>query len=350
MIAAAFCSEFGGEGGGGSGGDGRSEGFGGGGGGGPQAGVVGGEEAGGDVGLQGGEEGVVEAVGVEYHDVAVVEAELAVADDFGEFFEGADAAGQGDDGLRQAGHSGFARVHGVGDDGFGCVGVVPAAVDHELRDDAHGVAAGGAAATSGSAHQPHAAAAVDERQARAGDFAAKFCGLLNVKRVGTGGRPAEYGNTLWHKRLCFIAEVEFDGRTGELPVLANLVFEIAAVGLFDPLGQVAEEDEGGHACILKHGYVLDFDVLTLVGWRRICGDVFLQGAVEGGGGHGLAAVLVDLACGFHHLVDALLGEGGGEDDGEVGEGSESRANRFLEVLDGGLRFVGGDVPLVHHNH
>ena len=237
--------------------------------------MVGGHKSGGDGAVECGDKRVVEAVDVEKHNVAVVDAELAMADNFGKFFEGADATGQSDDGLRQAGHCGFARVHRVGDDGFGSIGVVPPAVDHKLRYDAHGVATGGSATASYCAHQPHAPAAVDQWQASAGDGLSQEFGLANILRVDTGGRPAEYGNTLWHKRLCFIAEVKFDRRTGELPVLANFVFEVTTIRLFDPLRKVAEEYKRRHARILEHGDVLDFDVLTFVGWRRIGSDIFL---------------------------------------------------------------------------
>lgn len=237
--------------------------------------MVGGHKSGGDGAVECGDKRVVEAVDVEKHNVAVVDAELAMADNFGKFFEGADATGQSDDGLRQAGHCGFARVHRVGDDGFGSIGVVPPAVDHKLRYDAHGVATGGSATASYCAHQPHAPTAVDEWQARMGDGLSEEFGLANILRVDTGGRPAEYGNTLWHKRLCFIAEVKFDRRTGELPVLANFVFEVTTIRLFDPLRKVAEEYKRRHARILEHGDVLDFDVLTFVGWRRIGSDIFL---------------------------------------------------------------------------
>ena len=41
----------------------------------------------------------------------------------------------------------------------------------------------------------------------------------------------------------FFAHKHVDGRSGVVPILANLVLEIAQIGLFHPLREVAEEDE-----------------------------------------------------------------------------------------------------------
>ncbi len=150
-------------------------------------------------------------------------------------------------------------------------------------------------------------------------------------------------------RLGFVAEEEADGGAGEVPVLADLVLEVAAVGFLDPLGEVAEEDEGGHLCVFEHGDVLYLDELSFVGGGREGGDVFLEHAVDLGGGDGAAAVLVYVDGGLYHLVDALFGECGAEDYGEVGEGCEALADGGFEVLDGGLRLVGGDVPFVDYH-
>ena len=48
------------------------------------------------------------------------------------------------------------------------------------------------------------------------------------------------------KIFLFFAEKQVDGRSVQVPVLANLVLQVALVGVFDPLRQVAEEDERGH--------------------------------------------------------------------------------------------------------
>ena len=92
----------------------------------------------------------------------------------------------------------------------------------------------------------------------------------------------------------FFAHKDVDRGACESPVLAYLVFKIAAVRLFNPLGQVAEEYECGYGRTLEHGYILYLHELALVAWRRVCGNVFLHHGVELRRGHGAFAVLVDL--------------------------------------------------------
>ena len=132
-------------------------------------------------------------------------------------------------------------------------------------------------------------------------------------------------------------------------MLAYLVFEIAAVWLFYPLGQVAEEDECGHLRAFEHGHIFYFHIFAFVGGWRICGYVFEHHAVYFGGGDDALAVFVDLHGGFEHLEDALFCKGRSEDDGEVGKRREAFAYCLAEMVDGGLRFVGYKVPFVHHN-
>ena len=72
----------------------------------------------------------------------------------------------------------------------------------------------------------------------------------------------------------FFAHEEGDVGAVEVPVVADLVLEEAAVGLFDPLGQVAEEDEGGYDGVFEHGDVFYLDVFAFVGGGRgLCYDV-----------------------------------------------------------------------------
>ena len=148
----------------------------------------------------------------------------------------------------------------------------------------------------------------------------------------------------------FLAHEHVDGSAGELPVLAYLVLEVAAVGFLYPLREVAEEDECRHLRAFEHGDIFDFHKLALVAWRGICGDVLLHYGVELRCGHGAAAVLVDFERGFEHLVDSLFGERRSEHDGEVGEGCETFPDGFLEALYGFLGLVFHEVPLVHHHH
>ena len=49
----------------------------------------------------------------------------------------------------------------------------------------------------------------------------------------------------------FLAEEKINYCSVKVPVLANLVLQVALVGVLDPLRQVAEEDERGHVGALS---------------------------------------------------------------------------------------------------
>ena len=132
----------------------------------------------------------------------------------------------------------------------------------------------------------------------------------------------------------------------EVPFLAYLVFEIAAVWFLDPLGQVAEEDERRDGRALEHGDVFDLDELAFVGGRGIGRDDLEHVGVELRGGDDALTVLAYLKGGLEHAEDALLGEGRGKDDGEVSEGREAGAYRLLVVAYGLLALVLDEVPFV----
>lgn len=146
----------------------------------------------------------------------------------------------------------------------------------------------------------------------------------------------------------FLAHVDGDGGAGEVPLLADLVLEVAAVGLLDPLRKVAEEDEGGYLRALEHGYVFYLDVLALVRGWRIGADDLEQVVVELRCRNDAAPVLVDVLRGLENLEDALFCQGRAEDDGEIVEGRETSAYGILEMLDGLLALVLGDVPFVYN--
>ena len=80
--------------------------------------------------------------------------------------------------------------------------------------------------------------------------------------------------------VLFLAEEQVDDSSVQVPVLPDLVLEVALVGVLDPLRQVAEEDEGGHMGTLKHGDVFDFDIFALDSGRRVGLDGLLQHVVE----------------------------------------------------------------------
>ena len=66
----------------------------------------------------------------------------------------------------------------------------------------------------------------------------------------------------------------------EIPLIADLIFQEAAIRLLDPLGEIAEEDEGGDDRLLEHGDILDFDELTLIAGRGSYGYLLEHIGVE----------------------------------------------------------------------
>ena len=83
-----------------------------------------------------GEEVVVVAEGVEEDDGHGVDAELCPGECFHELVEGAVAAGEGDDGVGEFNHGGFAVVHGGGGYEAGEVGVSDFLGGEEFGEDA----------------------------------------------------------------------------------------------------------------------------------------------------------------------------------------------------------------------
>src|SRR5207237_4756082 len=109
-------------------------------------------------------------------------------DDLEDFLEGAQAAGEGEEGVAPFFHEGFAVAHAVGDDQLVGEGVVNAFVDHELGGDADDFAAGGAGGVGEGLHEADRVAAVDEGPVVAGDGAAAgFGGVEVVAGDGAAG-------------------------------------------------------------------------------------------------------------------------------------------------------------------
>ena len=160
------------------------------------------------------------------------------------------------------------------------------------------------------------------------------------------GLPAGALRWVGEKGGLLLANEDVDGRTGEVPVRTDLILEEATIRLLDPLGEVREEGEAGHRRGELHN-VLDLDVLALGGRRRRGLDDGEHDLVELRGGDALAATLVDLLDFLEDLEDTLLRQGRYEDDGEVGEGSQTLTDSVLEGLDDGIALVLDEVPLIH---
>ena len=64
-------------------------------------------------------------------------------------------------------------------------------------------------------------------------------------------------------RQLLLAHEDIDGRSREVPLLANLVLKITTIGLLDPLRQVAEEHKTWNLCIWQLHTELNLDILAL---------------------------------------------------------------------------------------
>ncbi|QDU32635.1 hypothetical protein KS4_06690 [Poriferisphaera corsica] len=159
-----------------------------------------------DVVLHEFDEGVVEVVGVDEDDGTVVVFEVTKHHDFGEFFEGSDAAGEDDEGVGFGVHERFTFAHGLGDDELVGIGVGDLDVLHGFGDDAKECCAGGLCGACDFAHESDFAAAPDEGVVALADEGAEglsggFIGGINT--VGSGAEDADFfagghgGGNLW---------------------------------------------------------------------------------------------------------------------------------------------------------
>ena len=160
------------------------------------------DEVFGDGVVEEGEEGVVETGDVQQAVGFAVKAELRPGEDFGEFLEGAEAAGQGDEGIRQLGHESLALVHG-GDDAE----VFESAVrnffgNKGLGYDADDFATAGKHGVGDGSHQSDASTAVNEADSAAGEKGAHV-----PRGVGVRGLGAAIGAAINAKT--------FDGHAGK---------------------------------------------------------------------------------------------------------------------------------------
>jgi hypothetical protein len=118
----------------------------------------------------------------------VVEAELGPGEGFKEFVEGAETAGESEEGVREFVHQGFAAVHGFDDVEAGKVRVSDFFLGEGAGDDADDFAACSEGGIGESAHEADGGATVDEAEAAAGYFGAGQAGGEEARlgRAGTG--------------------------------------------------------------------------------------------------------------------------------------------------------------------
>ena len=117
--------------------------------------------------------------------------QLAPGQNFAEFLEGAEAAGQGDETVGQLGHARLAGVHRIDDFDPRQCPVIDGAAGHFLAhqgfgNDADDRAAGGQTGIGHGAHQADIAGAVDQFDATRGQQLAELFGFGAVDRVVAG--------------------------------------------------------------------------------------------------------------------------------------------------------------------
>ena len=118
------------------------------------------------------------------------------AENFKELFEGAGAAGHGDERVSLLNHGDFALVHGVHNVEGGLAGVDALQTDQLVGDHAVDHAAGIQGRARDGAHQAGAAAAVDHANIVPSAEGAELAGALGEERVVAGACPAVDGKVV----------------------------------------------------------------------------------------------------------------------------------------------------------
>ena len=156
-----------------------------------------------DDALQKGTEIVVVAVDVEQTAGLLMNVELAPGEHFKHFVQGANAAGERDETIRQLGHAHLSFEHGLDDLEFGAAGVTDLKIQQRPSDDADHFATGLEAGVGDTSHQPDAAASVDKTNVLFGEALTGIScsGEIAVATAGTG--TAEYAEGIdFHGRDC----------------------------------------------------------------------------------------------------------------------------------------------------
>ena len=148
----------------------------------------------------------------------------------------------------------------------------------------------------------------------------------------------------------FFAHKHIYRSAGKVPMFAYFVFEISAIWLFNPLRQIAEENECGHLSTFKHGNIFNLHEFAFIAWRWICSDIFLHHGVELRCGYCAFAVCVYFGCSFKNFEYSLFCQCRCKYDGEICKRGETFAYGSFVVLDSSSRFVGNQIPFVHHYH
>ena len=134
-----------------------------------------------------------------------MQAELRPGPHLEGFLKGADAAGQGDEGVGQVGHLRLAFMHGRDDAQLGKAPMGDFEVGESFRQHPDRLASAGERGVRRFAHKADRCAAVNKADAAAGQRVAKPARRRPVFRAGAEARSAENANshppTRWHEFL-----------------------------------------------------------------------------------------------------------------------------------------------------
>jgi hypothetical protein len=142
---------------------------------------------------------IVEAVDVEQKDGLGVNFERMPGENLEEFFEGAEATRERDEGVGFFSDERLAGVHGARDVEFRDAIVGDLKIDEHLGDDANDLSVKGQGCLRNSPHETHIGSAIDEANVAIGERVAKFLGSGTVDGTGSVGGGAKNGNATNHR-------------------------------------------------------------------------------------------------------------------------------------------------------
>ena len=151
-------------------------------------------ETGGDYIIDQGKEALPITADIENDDGLGMLAQLLPGDDLQALVEGAEAAGQNDEGIGQAEHGIFAGVHGADFEQFRDAVVADLELVEKFGDDAGHSAAAGQHRVGDDAHQSDAAAAEDQPDAARRHGRAQLPRRQRIGGIGPLAGAAEYGD------------------------------------------------------------------------------------------------------------------------------------------------------------
>ena len=120
--------------------------------------------------LQHVQHGLPVSAGIDDDDRFVVQAKLLPGDDLERLVQGAEPAGQDDEGVRAVEHHALAGVHAVDDMQLGQAGMLDLKLLDVVGNDADHLAAGGQGRVGGDAHQADPAAAIHQLESAFANF------------------------------------------------------------------------------------------------------------------------------------------------------------------------------------